>query len=415
MNIDWLEIYALEPSDRYPMNADYFRSKGYWVTEREYGTRHYSQMFTIQDNNGQPWIEVRREPQSGSSSFSGFVRESCRLRLVNWACYQDDCVSKLRDFMALHDYIFKRIARIDVCYDFCVFDSGDRPDRFARRYFERKFSKINQCKVASYANDGWATFDWESISWGSRTSMVGTKLYNKTKELKDGGEKKPYIRQAWFESGLLDNPLDSREVWRVEFSMKSNIEGWLEIEDVSGKRVKKRKVEHRLELFDSRDKLWQRFQDLAFHYFHFRYVERVTKVNSLYKVATEDYWKYDDRPLKRKDLCRDKVLFHFDKNRTVYQIVSPSPVSNPEKLVDRLYRELEDLHNSTADMKVREAIQIIMEFLRRKQLIRFTPNRRLAELEQLIIAIRSRIDVPLDNAKAIAEEAISLLKQQEIW
>ena len=34
-----------------------------------------------------------------------------------------------------------------------------------------------------------------------------------------------------------------------------------------GKRVKKRAIPHALDLFDSPDKLWQRFQDLAFPLF----------------------------------------------------------------------------------------------------------------------------------------------------
>ena len=39
VNVDWLEIYAQEDNMKYPMNADYFRGCGYFVTEREYGTR----------------------------------------------------------------------------------------------------------------------------------------------------------------------------------------------------------------------------------------------------------------------------------------------------------------------------------------------------------------------------------------
>ena len=60
VNVDWLEIYAQEDNMHYPMNADYFRGCGYFVTEREYGTRVYAEMFTIQDEHGNGWIEVRR-------------------------------------------------------------------------------------------------------------------------------------------------------------------------------------------------------------------------------------------------------------------------------------------------------------------------------------------------------------------
>ena len=49
VNLDWLEVYALEDNSRYPCNADFFRREGYFVTERAFGTRQYKEMFTLQD------------------------------------------------------------------------------------------------------------------------------------------------------------------------------------------------------------------------------------------------------------------------------------------------------------------------------------------------------------------------------
>ena len=46
------------------------------------------------------------------------------------------------------------------------------------------------------------------MSWGSRSSAVTTKMYNKTLELYDiklNRFAKPYIREAWFKSGLIDD------------------------------------------------------------------------------------------------------------------------------------------------------------------------------------------------------------------
>ncbi|MBO7128980.1 MAG: hypothetical protein J6W05_04340, partial [Prevotella sp.] len=121
VNIDWLEIYALEDNDKYPMNAEYFRQHGYVVHEREYGTRVYNEMFTIEDGHGNNFIEVRRNPASGDSTFTGLSELSCHLRLVNRACYSNTAVRDLADFMVTHGYIYQRIFRIDVCYDFVVF------------------------------------------------------------------------------------------------------------------------------------------------------------------------------------------------------------------------------------------------------------------------------------------------------
>ena len=98
VSVDWLEVYCLESNDRYPCNADYFRTKGYFVNERDYGTRQYAEMFTIEDEHGEPWIEIRRNPMSGQSEFSGLNPMSTHIRLVNRHCYFDDAIEKLRNF-----------------------------------------------------------------------------------------------------------------------------------------------------------------------------------------------------------------------------------------------------------------------------------------------------------------------------
>ena len=71
VNLDWLEISAEESNSRYPCDADYFRSRGFIVHERDYGTRVWGEVFTIEDENGHDWIEVRRRPPSGASEFKG--------------------------------------------------------------------------------------------------------------------------------------------------------------------------------------------------------------------------------------------------------------------------------------------------------------------------------------------------------
>ena len=118
VNIDWLEVYVLESNDRYPCNADYFRRQGYLVKERPYGTRVYREMFEIVDEQGNPLIEVRRNPASGEANFNGLQETSSHIRLPNWMLYQGKPIDFLREFLLKHDYIFKRIYRIDICYDF---------------------------------------------------------------------------------------------------------------------------------------------------------------------------------------------------------------------------------------------------------------------------------------------------------
>ena len=404
VNIDWLEIYAFEDNMRYPMNAEYFRNQGYVVIERDYGTRVYSEMFTIEDEHGQPFVEVRRNPQSGSSEFTGLSELSVHLRLVNRACYSNSPIRDLGDFMLKHGYLYQRLFRIDMCYDFTRFDSGDNPEKFLRRYIEKKYSKINQCKVRCIGSDSWASFDWESVSWGAPTSMVGTKMYNKTKELKATGMKKPWIVQAWFESGLVDDPLNLPDVWRIEFSMHSSARNWIVIEDADSKHNKKRAVPHTLEMFDGRDRLWERFEEMAHHYFQFRYVEYLDKVNS-----------DGERNLKRKDVCREKRLFNFNLDRTFYKIEGVAVECKPDKDDDILRRRLTLYREKHADPDLRRAIDILLNNLNRERLRQITAHGYAAEIDQIRLAIATRTGWDYQTVIEKAEEIHKLMKQGEIW
>lgn len=396
VNLDWLEISAEESNSRYPCDADYFRSRGFIVHERDYGTRVWGEVFTIEDESGHDWIEVRRRPPSGASEFKGLNEYSCRLRVVNAQLYVKDCVQRFRDFLATNDYIFKRIFRIDIAYDFEYFDSKDLPARFARRYLECKYRKINQCKMNGFANDTWTAFEWESLSWGSPHSMVSTKLYNKTKEIETVSKHKVYIPYSWFVCGLIDDPINltkvdsdgklyKPEIWRLEFSMRSQAERWLVIEDQSGKRVKKKAIPHTLDMFDAPDKIWQRFQDLAFHYFRFK--------------------KYV--PDKRKDLCPDKVLFHWDKDHEWKQLDMALRPARPDNDLQILVRHLKQYQIRTSNMKVREAIDVILDALRMVDLRRYTPRQLFVETN----ALRQTLSIRLKHPEVDVIETYETIKQ----
>lgn len=386
------------------MNADYFRSHGYFVTERDYGTRTYKEMFTIQDEHGDAWIEVRRNPMSGASSFTGLTELSCHLRLVNRKCYQDFPMKDLVEFMVKHDYIFISLFRIDLCYDFKVFDSGDKPETFLMRYIEKKFSKVNQTKVRAIGDDNWGAFAWESISWGAAGSMVSTKIYNKTKELSATGNKKPWIIQSWFQSGLIDDVRNLPNVWRLEFSMKSSIKSWIILDVWTGKKIKHKKVEHRPSMFADRDMLWQRFEELAYHYFRFKYVQYKAEVNS-----------EGERELLRKDLCKDKKLFWFNLNRDFYQVDNPSHESKPSYSDEVLRRALIKFKECHFDPELIRACDVLLDCIDKAELRRYTKTGTLPEIEELIMAIATRTGWNYKRVREQAEKVQDLIKEKEIW
>lgn len=356
VNIDWLECYCLEDPISWPHDADYFRNHGYAVNERPYGTRVYHEMFTILDEYGEPFCEIRRDPVQTLRSGERSVLDpnACHVRLSNRSCYVDGVARKLATFLDSHGFWLQRISRIDLAYDFEKFDSGDDPAAFIRRYMRGKYSKIHQSNIRANGRDLWDGRDWNSLSWGSPTSMVSTKFYDKTMELREVKDK-PYIRYAWFRSHLVDDYMKLTRVaengsiyqpriWRVEFSIKSSVKSWMIIEDNTTGKKKPRSIRNTLDCYDNAGKLWSMWASLAHHYFHFKHF-------------VSDVRKYD---------CQDKTLFHFDD---VPQFVSIEriPTSKPrETELDMLINRLTAWRNKSIDYKQNRVINDLLTMLEDK-------------------------------------------------
>lgn len=384
VNLDWLEVHALEPPQQ-PRDAVFFRSLGIEVVERAYGTRVYREMFTIK-MRGHDFLEVRRNPYS--QGYQGlFAAEECHLRLVNSACYLDNAVQLLQQFMSTYGYQFNRISRADICLDFETFDKGDDPARFVARYFKHVYAKINQGNIRAHGSDSWSGQSWNSLSWGSLTSDIGTKLYNKTLELYDphtDSFKKPYIRYAWQQCGLVDDfhsctkqrPDGTSyrpQIWRVEFSIRSSVKKWFAIE-LDGKRKAYQSIRNTLDMYDSRPKLLTLFASLANHYFRFKYVEykrprRSSIVSDALSAvqldASHPLISKDDRQLQRKDRCRDKILFDFSGQQITYKVAReqiPQLLGDrvTEKPLNTLIAKLRNYAQTHPAPDIHDACQVII-------------------------------------------------------
>ena len=304
VNLDWLEVHAREPMNA-PRDAAYFLNNGWRVELRPYGTRVYRQMFTLFDKSGNAILEVRRDPAS-QGLIGIHEANECHIRLKNRTCYFDNAATLLQNFLDKNGYTDVRVSRVDLCLDFVRFDLGDDPAAFVRRYFRHKYAKINQGRICGHGADTWSGQEWNSLSWGALSSPVTTKLYNKTLELfdiKTGLYAKPYIREAWFKCGFIDNIQqvtlkgEKVNIWRVEFSLRSAVKNWIAI-NLNGDNRKYQSLKNTLDVYNSRGKILVMFASLAQHYFHFK--------------------KFRDGV--RKDRCEDKVLFRFENLEHVYKI-----------------------------------------------------------------------------------------------
>lgn len=398
VNIDWLEVYVLEDENLFPVDADYYRRKGYFVREREYGTRVYAQMFTILDERDRPLLEIRRAPYSLKGRDGGFFpRESCHVRLCNNTCYRTDAVSFLRDFLELHNYKYRKIYRLDICLDFVRFDKGDEPNKFLQRFMQGRYAKVNQANISAHGIDQWNGRLWNSVSWGNAKSMVSTKMYCKSLELAQTHDK-PYIKQAWFHCGLIDDPINMTkkqsdgtitkpDVWRVEFSIKSSANRWFRIETDTRKKGEII-LPHSLAMYDNQTKLLTAFASLAQHYFHFK--------------------KYEAE--KRKDRCEDKVLFDFKGTDTFYKIDRLASHKCNAKPLVRLKTLLHYFYEMHPQIEVSKAVDTLIDmiefYMLRDMSNESTLNR---EIKAMQLLIKQRLMGIKDKAPAQQLEELEAL------
>ena len=361
INIDWLEVYCRESGERFPCNADYYRSKGWKVIEREYGTPQYREMFTLFTPDNHPFIEVRRNPYSTKDKGGLFFQTDCHIRLSNRTCYLSNPISILRNFLIANDIELRGITRIDICLDFLHFDNNDNPQIFIKDYLRGIYSKINQSNISSHGKDTWKERIWNSLSWGSEKSMIRTKLYLKSLELREAKDK-PYIRAAWKNAELIENEELSaitEKVWRLEFSIHSEAKNYIVTEDTTGRR---KQQPNTLSCYDAKEKLLAIFRGLTEKYFHFKYFEEG----------------------RRKDRCKDKVLFKWASDVAIAEPVREEPTGNPSRtdkiVMNRLQRIAE---NGNYPMWMRKSANLSLQAVAQEAAVNFIEYEK-ANLEKFM-------------------------------
>lgn len=410
INIDWLEVYVIEPI---PMNKEYFDKLGYVVRARDYGTPTYREMFTIYD--GQlPLIEVRRDPYSVRSQGGILDDGSCHLRLSNRACYRPEPVNDLRNFILAHGYVFRGITRLDVCLDFVTFANRMNPKNLIEKIFSGEVAKINQCNIAAHGKDSWDGQRWNSLKWGSESSAVSTKLYNKTLELKTHASKY-YIVDCWEQCGLAKfavvidekgqpktkiiageidttkalqaGDVEECQVWRVEFALKTEGRNWLRTD--TGEIY-----ELRLTNIDTRDKLLFLWKSLANHYFHFK----------------KKVFIAEGKP-QRKDRCPDLELVKvsvLEKAFQVYRIVNKPDPSRTERILIRKLLQIVD--NPETSEHDRLAAYSILGYFQRHSV---DPLLSLNHLDGIIPQLKD--DKPTRDNSAPSSEIFPSFTDSDLW
>lgn len=356
INLDWLEIFCYESPDL-PITAEHFALQGWNVKRRAYGTRQYEEMFTLCWGDTGVY-EIRRNPLSKKSSGGIFADVACHIRLCNRQNYVPHPIHQLANFLKFNGIHFKSISRFDLCMDFTEFDAlGKDPAEFVKLYMQGRYAKIHQSRlsafgleknapenvptwdISAHGEDNWEERTWNSLKWGSPTSLVSTKLYNKTMELNRAGHDKPYIRDIWNQAGL-DT---TKDVWRIEFSIHAGKRH--QIVKSSGQYQ-----EIRLEQLSSPQLIQMQFYSFYSEYFHF-------KVRETTRNGTP----------KRKDLCKS-IVFFSKQEKPAFEpttVTKKKDISRTDRMLIKRLREIAGTARLD-EILVKESCGHVMEYIKYK-------------------------------------------------
>lgn len=112
--------------------------------------------------------------------------------------------------------VFIGITRLDIAYDFQQFFNARKPDNFIKQFLHNDIVKVKGCKFKTTGEQTSLTKSYDWISFGSKTSSINYKLYNKSHEQRNA-EHKPYISKDW--PSVFQN---DKDVWRLEFSINAS-------------------------------------------------------------------------------------------------------------------------------------------------------------------------------------------------
>lgn len=212
INVDWLQVFCL---DENPESLTVHNIKqDYEFILQPHSSRHFKEIWRVVNSDGDDYAVIQRRPFS-----SIITKEGAIVQLCNRELYKPHMSATFSMFLRLHGFKYKSISRIDLCFDSNVLAGGLLHANLIKGLMSEAYLKNNQAKVKwhfdAMANVG-RPMECNSASFGSKSSPVSTKIYNKTLELSEV-KNKPYIVECWGFNGL-DT---SKDVWRIEISIKS--------------------------------------------------------------------------------------------------------------------------------------------------------------------------------------------------
>ena len=219
INLDWLSLNysAISSTDELNNNLILNEPPNFQL-ERVKGTNVFKSRYYLINELGIKKLTILCDPISHILNKNMMLFE-----FANNTLYSNEITELFKVMEFIHNGYVNGISRVDFCCDFqkCLDLYGNiiEPQIFLQdlifndTYAQGKRERAIFQNINSKENER-ISVETKQISYGSKTSNLNWKIYNKTKELKEERDK-PYIRRMWNLAGFDE----TKDTYRCEVSI----------------------------------------------------------------------------------------------------------------------------------------------------------------------------------------------------
>ena len=182
LSCDWLQIHVKHREDFLSLESPYFSFK------RTGQSKVFKNIYEIKD------LLYNKTVASYCTDANECIMPSSEgiLKFENSQLYiHENLKTFVKKFLKKLNFKFIGITRLDIAFDFEEFYMGYTPENFIKDYTGSKIHKVRGNEFGLYGKQRNQEICYESISFGSKTSNITAKMYNKTREMKNNY--KPWI------------------------------------------------------------------------------------------------------------------------------------------------------------------------------------------------------------------------------
>ena len=208
ISIDWLSFsYNLSLTDEEYFDFIKMKIPAGYSAEYFDGTKVFNRRLILRDASGRKVLTLLYDPKS-----SLIPKRICLCEVANVCLYDGSWRAVCLLVQKMHAGNFNSLSRLDIACDFDEI-GDDVANMFDGNHIYVQRKKEGCMFYDHSERDGYVIRKPRQISFGSKTSKIKWKLYNKSKEIKVSH--KEYIEHMWHEEGM-----DlSKDIWRLEVSL----------------------------------------------------------------------------------------------------------------------------------------------------------------------------------------------------